>query len=1823
MRSKDELCILSEVCNIVKTTLKMPFNELDVNSEFQSLNMNSIVTAELIASLSKKFAISITEEQFVKSNSVKKIADFISNHFVNRKNEINNLPCPSDSQNSISRLMTNFNDTFVDYPKDKCIHHLFAEQVKCNPGKTAVVFNQEKLTYQQLFDKSYKLALYLQSQRVKPDCLVGLSIDRSPNMLIGIFGILLAGGAYVPIDLNYPDDRLRHMLRDSRVAIILSEEKLKHKLSVLVESETQIVALDRQWSEINDHFEALTAQNVKLQEEVKPNNLAYVIYTSGSTGQPKGVMVEHRSLVNHNCYATEKYQITDVDKQIQFSSISFDLFVEEVFVILNNGAQLILEQKDNLLSLEYFGKMIETHQVTILNLPTAFFHQLVAENIQLGSVNKVVIGGEKLDHLKAKKFISQYPEVDLYNTYGPTETTIISSAITVTKDLINQRKNVPIGSPIANTQIYILDLNNNLQTIGVPGELHIGGDGLARGYLNRPELTHEKFIPNPFDSDPANSDSRLYKTGDLACWLEDGNIEYLGRIDNQVKIRGFRIETGEIEAELNQYLEIKDSVVVAQGEGSNAQLVAFYVAAKTAVVHGEDIINLASEELRNHLQQTLPEYMLPIAFVSLKAIPLTVNGKVNRRKLEGTVVKLESNQVYQAPRNDMESRLVTIWSKVLNREPDTIGINDNFFELGGHSLLATQLISKVRSQFVIDLQIKDIFEKASVAQLIQLILKSDKSNIPPILPIEKTEFEQLPLSFVQGRLWFIDQLEPGNSSYNIPAAISIDGELDAHQLEQALNLIIARHDNLRTIFPSLDGQAQQVILDRLDFSLEKIDLSHYKCQEESDKKAKQLCQNEATMPFDLAIGPLIRGKIITLTSQAHILMLNIHHIIGDDWSLGILYKELNLIMDALRQGTQVYLPPLPIQYVDYSVWQRKWLEEGVLERQLSYWQEKLADVPESLDLVRDYPRPKTQSLSGASHAFTFDVQLTGQLKSMVEEQNATLFMGLLSVFKTLLYRYTGQEDICVGSVIANRQYEETEGLIGMFVNTLALRNFMEEEDTFTTVLNKVKTTCLEAYEHQDAPFEKIVDLVQPRRNIAINPLFQIMVVLQNAQMEIVDEDIRPYHLDKNTSKFDLTLEFTETSKGLSGSIDYSTALYKPQTIERMVEHFIALCRSITASPATKIGELDYIGKAEKQRLLIDFNQTQADYPKDKCIHQLFAEQVKLNPDKIAVVYEDEQLGAQRLSYQQLYDKSNELALYLQSQGVKPDSLVGLCVERSLDMMVGILGIVQSGGAYVPLDPDYPDHRLSYMLKDSQAAILLTQEKFQNKLLDLVGADTQLISLDKQWTEISDSVANLKAKNTELLEEVKSDNLVYVIYTSGSTGQPKGVMVEHRMVVDYSYSVLNKMELNCCETFAHLSTFAADLGNLALYVPIIFSKTVYLFSNEVINDPIKLFNHMKNYSIDCMKITPSHFEMFTISDTQVVLPSKVLILAGEALSRKVIDTVNSINPRCKVFNNYGPTETTVSKLSTSVLNDIDSLNVPLGKPLNNTQVYILDKNNKLQPVGIPGELHIAGDGLARGYFNRAGLTKEKFITNSFYAGTLMYKTGDMARWLDDGNIEYLGRIDTQVKIRGFRIEMGEIENQLNTHSKIKDCVVVVQGEEINKRLILFYVVTGTSADNVIHLCHKELRTHLQRTLPEYMLPAAFVSLKAIPLNANGKVERRTLEQIDVSIESSQIYSPPRNDTEKQLVNIWAQVLNLAPEKIGVNDSFFELGGHSLLATQVISKIRNQLEIDMPLKAIFNANTIAGANEAINAIKYQNKQLLETDDILNVEFEEGTL
>ncbi|MDZ8093916.1 MAG: non-ribosomal peptide synthase/polyketide synthase [Nostoc sp. DedQUE05] len=1675
----------------------------------------------------------------------------------NPQERISKLPILTESEQR--QLLVEWNDTWVDYPQDKCIHQLFEEQCLSTPDAVAVVFENQQLTYHELNCRANQLAHYLRSLGVGADVLVGICVERSLEMLVGILGILKAGGVYVPLDPEYPEERLNFMLEDAQVSLLLTQEKL---VESLVQHQVRLVSLDSNWQSIS------LANQDNFNSTVSPENLCYVIYTSGSTGTPKGVAVTHQA-VNRLVFNTNYVQLSPSDRVAQAANIAFDAATFEIWGALLHGAKLVIINKSVLLTPKEFAANMRYHEVSVLFLTTALFNQLANFVPQaFSSLRYLLFGGEAVDPRWVQEVLEKGAPQQLLHVYGPTENTTFSSWYLV-ENLPTTATTIPIGRPISNTQIYIFDQNLQPVPVGVPGELYIGGVGLAQGYFNAKELTQEKFIPNPFSG--RRGGERLYKTGDLARYLPDGNIEYLVRIDNQVKIRGFRIELGEIEAVLSQHEDVQVCCVIAREDMRGDKRLVAYIVPQPQMTPKISV-------LRSFLKEKLSEYMIPSAFVILEFLPLTPNGKIDRRALPAPETSSELSEKYVAPRSPIEEILSLIWTQVLKVE--LVGRHDNFFELGGHSLLATQLISRIRTNFQVEIPLRSLFAAPTIAQLalnIQRLQQQDlELSAPPIL--SRAENVEIPLSYAQQRLWFLDQLEPNSASYNIPIGLRLVGTLEVTALEQSLIEIIHRHEALRTNFITVDGQAAQIIQTPPNWTFSVVDLQHLSTTE-IELAAQQLVQQQAIQPFDLAEQALFRAKLLVLSPTEQWLLVCMHHVVSDGWSIGVFVQELQALYNAYSQGQPSPLLPLPIQYADFAIWQKQWLQGSVLNSQLSYWQEQLANASTFLPLPTDRPRPAVQTFNGANMEFALSAELTQQLTKLSQEQGVTLFMTLLAAYNTLLYRYTGQTDILVGTPIANRDRTEIEGLIGFFVNTLVMRTDLSENPSFNELLPRLREMALSAYAHQDLPFEMLVETLQPERDMSHTPLFQVMFVLQNTPMseiELTGLTVSSLPIESSTAKFDLTLSMENTPTGLVGVWEYNTNLFDSCTIERMTGNFVTLLEGIVANPSERISQLPMLTASEQQQLLIEWNDTQTDYPIDKCIHQLFEEQVQRTPDAVAVVFENQQL-----TYHELNSRANQLAHYLQSLGVRPDTLVAICVERSLEMVVGLLGILKAGAAYVPLDPAYPQDRLSFMLENAQASVLLTQqqlvEKFQKN-------QAQVVCLDTDWHFIS------QLNRDNLITEVQATNLAYVIYTSGSTGTPKGVLIAHQGLLNLVLWHQRTFKITTLDKATQLAGTGFDAAAWELWPYLTAGASIYLVKSDILASPVNLRDWLISQKITISFVpTPVTQELLSLEWTTESLALRYILTGGDKLNQYPPASVPF-----QVVNNYGPTENTVVTTSGLVVaKDQEQISPSIGRPIDNTHIYILDKYLQPVPIGVPGELHIGGAGLARGYLNRPELTQEKFIPNPFEKaeGSKLYKTGDLARYLPDGNIEYLGRIDNQIKIRGFRIELGEIEAILSQHPGVRENTVVAR-EDIpgEKRLVAYFVPQLEQTPTI-----NELRIFLKEKLPQYMVPSAFVRLEFLPLTPNGKVDRKALPIPDSHNTQAVSFVAPRTSVEKVLADIWANVLHL--KQVGVLDNFFELGGHSLSTIRVMSQVNETFQIKLPLRHLFTAPTVAELAQTI--------------------------
>ncbi|MGZ4976321.1 MAG: amino acid adenylation domain-containing protein [Methylobacter sp.] len=1657
-----------------------------------------------------------------------------------------------------------WNLTESDYPQDQTVVDWFERQAATTPDNLAVIFEDQSLSYRELNAKANQLAHHLLSLKTETGAalltanpLIAIAVERSPDMVIGLLAILKAGGAYLPIDPDYPSARIPAMLEDSQVPLLLttshSQSRLQGQLSVS-EWEHDCVWLC---------LDALDVANRPTENPARkfgPEDLAYVIYTSGSTGTPKGVMVGHPALTLHSQAMLQHYGLTENDRVLQFASLSFDTSLEQLFVAWLSGACSVL-LSSNLMPAPDLVALLKKHAVTVADLPPAYWQQLLdiatlADD--LTHLRILILGGEALPFGVAQQTRQRFPALTCFNAYGPTEATITPCLYRLPTLLADHSPYIAIGKPRANTRIYILNGQLQLQPTGIPGELCIAGAGLARGYLNQPELSAEKFT----DVELFGKPERIYKTGDLARWLPDGNLEFLGRIDRQIKLRGFRIELGDIEAVLCQYPEVKEAAVNLYEVDGDKRIVAYLTT---------DNSSFNPDDLRTWLKARLPDYMVPSHVMHLDSLPLTANGKIDRKALPAPEARPTAG--FSPPATPAEELLAALWAGVLKR--DAVGRHDHFFELGGHSLLATQLVARIRDSFQVELPIRAVFEHPQLSALAAAIdAAAGNIRLPAIEPQAKGEPQVL--SFAQQRLWFLNQFEDSHSAtYNMPLALRLSGRLEIGALQQSLHWLGERHAGLRSCFPNVSGQAQLQIraIDAGD-ALQLHDLRHLAADEQAHE-VQGLADRHAIAPFDLEQGPLFKVDVLLLDEHQAVLLLNLHHIISDGWSMGVFMRDWQHAYAAFASGAEPTLPALPIQYSDYAAWQRQWLQGDVLHRQIDYWTGQLNGLPELLELPTDRPRPPQQSYRGAYYSQYLPATLSQAVTRLSRQHGVTVFMTLLAAFNVLLSRYSRQQDIAVGSPIANRTHRHSEELIGFFVNTLVLRRHVEPEHRFIDLLQATRQTCLDAYAHQDIPFEMLVEKLQPTRSLSHSPLFQVMFVLQNTEMNdlaLPGLGITVLDTDYPIAKYDLSLHIEEQGGQLQCYWEYATDLFNGDSIKRMAEHFEVLLQALVDNPEQAVGQ-PLLLTAQDVRQLQAWNDTATDYPKDQTIVSLFERQVAATPEAQAVIFD-----GQSLSYRELNDKANQLAHHLLSlktaEGaplLTANPLIAIALERSLDMVVGLLAILKAGGAYVPIDPDYPAVRIRHMLEDSRAPLLLSQSRIKAQLaLDGLEHRCEVLCLDERDTSA------LSTENPE--ERSGPEDLAYLIYTSGSTGVPKGVCIPHTAVVRLVKNT-NYIQINGEDCIAQASNVSFDAATFEIWGSLLNGARLAGIPKELLLSPDHLTAHLQLQRINTLFVTTALFNQIAQTRPDCFATLKYLLFGGEQVDPHSVHTVLSKHPPEQLLHVYGPTETTTfaSWYLASGGQQAETLNtVPIGRPIGNTRIYILDPQHRPQPPAIPGELCIAGAGLARGYLNQPELSTEKFIEVELFGKTeRIYKTGDLAKWLPDGNLEFLGRIDRQIKLRGFRIELGEIEAALCQHPEIKEAVANLYEADGDKRIVA-YLTTDNSSFNP-----DDLRTWLKTRLPDYMIPSHFMVLEVLPLTPNGKIDRKALPAPDLSIQGEQ--QLPHTETEQLLCSLWSQVLRLDVATISAN--FFAAGGHSLLATQLVSRIRESFDIEMPLRTVF--------------------------------------
>ncbi|HEX6733656.1 MAG TPA: amino acid adenylation domain-containing protein [Azonexus sp.] len=1652
----------------------------------------------------------------------------------------------------------------TEFP-NRCAHELFEQQAARTPDAVALVHAGQAMRYRELNARANQVARHLWRRGAGPESLVGVCLNRSPDLLVALLGVWKAGAAYVPLDPGDPPERLAFMVRDAELRLMLSERRCR---GLFAPGTVETLCLDADWPTIAQE------RSGNLAAAVTPANLAYVMYTSGSTGQPKGAMIVHGGLVNYLCWAIGAYGLEADAAVVVHSSVAFDLTVTSLYPPLLVGGQVELLGEDDgarhLVAALRQGKGRSLLKITPAHLDLLAQQLGPAEMAQVART--VVIGGEQLFAERLRPWRRHAPHARLINEYGPTETVVGCCTYELRADDPDSGP-VPIGRPIANTRLYVLDPAFHPLPPGVTGELYIGGIGVARGYLNRPELTRERFVADPFSSHP---DARLYRTGDLARYRADGILEYVGRADDQVKLLGFRIEPGEIEAHLAAHPDVAAcAVAVRESAGGERRLIAYVVPRRPA--------EPGAGQLRDFLARHVPHYMLPARFVTLPQLPLTRNGKIDRNALPAPSAAAPADGDRRGPRDAVEQTLASIWRELL--DVPTIGIDDDFFDLGGHSLLALKAVSRLRDAFGVDLRIETLFHHPTIAALAAVLnAGSTVPGPPPIRP--RRPGTAVPLSFAQEHLWFMDRLVPGNPAYTIVDMIRLRGPYDGRALSAALHDLVERHEILRTVFPESAGGAVQVVLAQGQVALAEHDLATRPAAER-EAEWRRLAAQAGKQAFNLARLPLLRWTVVHLGELEHRLLLVMHHILADEWGLERLQQEVRQLYAAHAAGRQPALDELPIQYGDFACWQRERLQGDFLRRQFAYWKTALAGAPTQLALATDRPRPAVQRYCGATERFTVPAALAERLKALGRSEQATLFMVLESVFMALLRRYTGQDDILAGTPFSGRTQSETEKLVGYFLNILVLRARFEPGMSFRQLLRQQREVALGAYAHAELPFQQLVAEMAPHRDPARSPVFQVMCVLREFAGEVLPSVYSGHEeLAGDNAKFDLTLLFSENGDSLDGFLEYSTDLFEAETVQRMVGHCLMLLEAVAADPDQAVDRLPLLTAAERHRQLVEWNARGTEYPAGALLHRLFEAQAGQRPEAVAVIGSGSQL-----SYGELDARSNQLARQLQQHGVGPDCLVAVHAERSPELVVALLAILKAGGAWLPIDPDCPPARLARLLDEARPVVVLGQGHLCRRL---PASAPPALCLDDDWAAIAAQAA------TPVASPVAAQHLAYVIYTSGSTGQPKGVAIPHAAICNHMFWLQRTHPLFPSDALLQKTPFTFDAAVWEFFAPLLAGARLVMARPDGHLDPAYLAQTILDQRVSILQLVPSQLRMLLAepSFARCAPPLRQVFCGGEALTPDLVGEFRRQLPQVRLGNLYGPTEATIDTTCWDCPDDGELTTVPIGRPIDNVRVYIANAQLQLQPVGVPGELLIGGRGLARGYLGPPRADGTRFVADPFAAepDARLYRSGDLARYLPDGNIEYLGRLDEQIKIRGYRIEPGEIEHCIAAHPAVAQAVVVARDDVSGTRQLIAYLVAAQPPADLAD----QLRVQIRAALPEYMLPAAFVTLPALPLTASGKIDRQALPAPVAEAARAARAVAPRTATEAQILDIFQAVLG--HNDFGVFDSFFDLGGHSIMAAQLVHRLQQATGLELPLRHLFERPTAAGLAETVDSLAW---------------------
>nr|WP_269746923.1 non-ribosomal peptide synthetase [Burkholderia pseudomallei] len=1629
------------------------------------------------------------------------------------------------------------NDTDAELPGVDFVDRRFEAQAARTPEAIAVACGAHALSYAALNRRANRLAHYLRAHGAGPERVVALALERSVDMMVGLLGILKSGSAYLPLDPAYPAERLAYIVDDARPALLLTEAARRDDWR---DAGVPVVLLDADGPAIDacpDHNPDDAGWDARTL-----SSLAYVIYTSGSTGRPKGVMIEHRNLANLLGAMGEQPGIGAHDVLLAVTSLSFDIAALELFLPLLHGARAVIAARDDAADPARLAHLIESSGASLMQATPSTWRMLAQHGWPRSARPLTLLcGGEALPPALAERLLAHVPAI--WNLYGPTETTVWSTVRRVTTPVVD------IGGPIANTQVYVLDERLRPAPIGVAGELYIGGAGVARGYLNRPELTRERFVDDPF-----RRGGRLYRTGDLARRRADGNLEYLGRNDFQVKIRGFRIELGEIEAQLAKAHGVQGMALAARDTPTaDRRLVAYYVGDASAAA------------LREHAAARLPAYMVPAAYVRLAAWPLTPNGKLDRAALPAPDDEAYARAEYEAPRGEHECKLAAIWRAVLQVE--RIGRHDDFFELGGHSLLAVRAVTAMRDAFGSDTSLRDLFARPVLKDLAEHASTAARARDAAIPKAARGE--PVPMSFAQQRLWFLARMGGLGDAYHMPIAVRLRGALDVDALQRALSRIVSRHDVLRTTF-TLEGEqpVQRVHAD--DGAGLRLRIDDLRGCADAGARRARILAGQASEPFDLARGPLVRGALVREADDVHTLCVTIHHIVSDGWSIDVFCRELSELYRAFAGGQPDPLPPLPVQYADYAAWQQRGIGGAALHAQAEYWRDALAGAPTLLELPTDRPRPPQPDYAGATVGLALDAPLTAGLRALARRHGATLFMTVFAAWSVLLSRLSRQTDVVIGTPSANRGHAQIEGLIGFFVNTIALRVDLDGAPTVAELLARVKARTLAAQQHQDIPFEHVVERVQPARSLSHSPVFQAMFAWQHASRgEMRLEGLRAEPLDdaaRTIAKFDLTLSLRESGDAIDGGLEYASALFERATIERFAGYLRRLLEGMVADDTQRVDALPMLSRDERRDLIERRNATARPYPANSGVHRLFEAQAARTPDATAIVD-----GATTLDYRALDARANRIAHALAHAGVRAGDRVALHLEPSIGLVAAQLAVLKLGAAYVPVDVGNPPARKAFVAQDSGARLVLGDAALDWPAAAGVPQRDLAALLAAPWP--SDAPARAP--------QCGGDTPAYVMYTSGSSGQPKGVLVTHRgiarLAVNSGYATFD-----ASDRFAFASNPAFDASTFEVWTALLNGASIGIVKRDDLLDLGALAGKLSSIGVTCLFLTTALFNRCVSFDPAMFARLRCVISGGERADPAVYRKVLEAGPPRHLLNAYGPTETTTfAAVWEAEPRTLAAQAAPIGRPIGNTSVYVLDAYGAPVPVGVTGEIHIGGPGVAQGYLNRPALSAERFVRDPFVGGDArMYRTGDLGRWRPDGMLDCIGRADFQVKIRGFRIELGEIEACLLEHGALAQAAVLARddGGDGGKTLVAYYVPRAGHEDGA-----PALRAHLAARLPEYMVPATYVRLPAMPLTPNGKLERRALPAPDERSYVRRDYAAPQGEIETTLARIWAELFGI--ERVGRHDGFFELGGHSLLAVRMVARVHDVLGVEVPLRALF--------------------------------------